>query len=87
MVLEASYDKPCNIKEMFKHVNDDEKREKLRTTLYKIIVSYNKKKPESEVGAMPSFGNLYGMEVFVDESLAEDEDIAFNTGTHIDLIK
>src|SRR5262249_41674019 len=34
--------------------------------------------PELEVGAMPPFGNLYGMEVFVDESLSEDDEIAFN---------
>ena len=32
-------------------------------------------------------GNLYGMEVFVDETLAEDEKIAFNAGTHDELIK
>ncbi len=43
--------------------------------------------PECEVGAMPPFGNLYGMEVFVDESLAEDEKIAFNAGTHTELIE
>ena len=43
--------------------------------------------PESEVGAMPPFGNLYGMEVFVDESLSQDEEIAFNAGSHTELIK
>ena len=43
--------------------------------------------PECEVGAMPPFGNLYGMEVFVDESLAEDDEIAFNAGTHVELIR
>ncbi len=42
---------------------------------------------ECEVGAMPPFGNLYGMEVFVSESLAEDEEIAFNAGSHTELIK
>jgi Ala-tRNA(Pro) deacylase len=40
-----------------------------------------------EVGAMPPFGNLYGLEVFVDRSLAEDEEIAFNAGTHSELMK
>ena len=39
--------------------------------------------PESELGAMPPFGNLYGMEVFADESLAQDEEIAFNAGVRI----
>ena len=43
--------------------------------------------PESEVGAMPPFGNLYGMEVFVDESLSQDDEIAFNAGSHTELIK
>ena len=43
--------------------------------------------PECETGAMPPFGNLFDMEVFVASSLAEDEDIAFNAGTHTELIK
>jgi len=43
--------------------------------------------PECEIGAMPPFGNLYEMEVFVDESLSEDEEIAFNAGSHTELIR
>ena len=43
--------------------------------------------PDCEVGAMPPFGNLYGMEVYVAESLAEDEEIAFNACSHTELIK
>ncbi len=43
--------------------------------------------PDCEVGAMPPFGNLYGMEVYVDESLAHDEKIAFNACSHIELIR
>jgi Ala-tRNA(Pro) deacylase len=43
--------------------------------------------PECDVGAMPPFGNLYGMEVFVAESLADDEEIAFNAGTHTELMR
>ena len=43
--------------------------------------------PECHPGAMPPFGRLYGMEVFVDESLAEDEEIAFNAGSHTELIR
>ncbi len=43
--------------------------------------------PDCEVGAMPPFGNLYDMEVFVAESLAEDENIAFNAGNHTEMIK
>ena len=43
--------------------------------------------PECETGAMPPFGNLYGMNVFVDQRLREDEEIAFNAGSHTELIK
>ena len=43
--------------------------------------------PECEVGAMPPFGNLWDMPVYVDATLAEDEDIAFNAGSHVELIK
>jgi len=41
---------------------------------------------ECEVGAMPPCGNLYGMDVFVADALAEDEEIAFNAGSHTELI-
>ena len=37
--------------------------------------------PDCETGAMPPFGNLYGMPVYVAESLAEDDYIAFSAGT------
>ena len=43
--------------------------------------------PGCEVGAMPPFGNLYDMEVFVAGRLAEDDEIAFNAGSHTELIK
>jgi Ala-tRNA(Pro) deacylase len=43
--------------------------------------------PDCEIGAMPPFGNLYGMEIFVADSLAENEEIAFNAGSHEEIIK
>jgi Ala-tRNA(Pro) deacylase len=43
--------------------------------------------PECELGAMPPFGNLYGMDVFVDEGLTEDKTIAFNAGSHTELVR
>ena len=43
--------------------------------------------PECEIGAMPPFGNLYGLDVFADQSLAKDENIAFNAGSHRELIR
>jgi Ala-tRNA(Pro) deacylase len=43
--------------------------------------------PDCEIGAMPPFGNLYDMDVYSTESLSEDEEIAFNAGTHTELIR
>ncbi|MFC1746835.1 aminoacyl-tRNA deacylase [Candidatus Neomarinimicrobiota bacterium] len=43
--------------------------------------------PDCEVGAMPPFGNLYGLDVYVSVSLADDEEIAFNAGTHTEVLK
>ena len=43
--------------------------------------------PKCDVGAMPPFGNLYDMDVFVAESLTEDDEIAFNAGSHSEIMK
>lgn len=43
--------------------------------------------PGCEVGAMPPFGNLFNMEVLVDPKLAEDAEIAFNAGTHTEVLR
>lgn len=43
--------------------------------------------PECELGAMPPFGNLYGLDIYVAKSLAEDEDIVFNAGSFTELIR
>jgi len=43
--------------------------------------------PGCESGAMPPFGNLYDIPVFVDQTLSEDKQIAFNAGTHHELIR
>ena len=42
--------------------------------------------PDCEVGAMPPFGNLYDVPVYVDKALTEDDTIVFNAGTHTDTI-
>ena len=42
---------------------------------------------DCELGAMPPFGSLYNVPVYVDESLAADEEIVFNAGTHRDAIR
>lgn len=43
--------------------------------------------PDCETGAMPPFGNLYGMAVYVDAMLAQDKEIAFNAGSHRELVR
>jgi Ala-tRNA(Pro) deacylase len=43
--------------------------------------------PDCELGAMPPFGNLYGMSVYVAANLADEPEIAFNAGTHTEVIK
>ncbi len=40
-----------------------------------------------ELGAMPPFGNIYGMDVFVSELLSEEAEIAFNACSHRELVK
>ena len=48
---------------------------------------FQKHFPDCETGAMPPFGNLYGIPVYVDETLRDDREIAFNAGSHFELIK
>jgi len=43
--------------------------------------------PDCEKGAMPPFGNLYNLDVYVAEQLTEGEEIAFSAGLHTELIK
>jgi len=43
--------------------------------------------PTCDVGAMPPFGNLWDLPVFVDQRLREDERIAFNAGSHTELVQ
>lgn len=43
--------------------------------------------PDCELGAMPPFGALYGMKVYVAASLAQETQIAFNAGTHTEVVK
>ncbi len=42
---------------------------------------------DCELGAFPPFGNLYGLEVWVDSTLSESEEIVFNAGSHTDAVR
>jgi Ala-tRNA(Pro) deacylase len=43
--------------------------------------------PDCEIGAMPPFGNLFGIPVFVADELTHDDEIAFNAGSHTELLR
>ena len=43
--------------------------------------------PDCEMGAMPPFGNLYDINVYVAEQLTEDEEIAFSAGSHTEVVR
>ena len=48
---------------------------------------FKDKFPNCETGAMPPFGNFYDMDVYVSESLTGDHEIAFNAGSHTELVQ
>ncbi len=43
--------------------------------------------PGCDLGAMPPFGNLFGLRTFIADELAEDEEIAFNAGSATEVIR
>ena len=48
---------------------------------------FKKRFPDCETGAMPPFGNLYGMEVYLADALTGNSEIAFNAGSHTEVMK
>jgi len=75
---------PANYK-----VNLDILRQTLDTDNIKLAdeTSFSHLFKDCELGAMPPFGRLYDMDVYVAESLSEDENIAFNAGSHLEVIQ
>jgi len=43
--------------------------------------------PDCEIGAMPPFGNLFGLPVYVDPAVTKDESIYFNSGNHVQTVR
>ncbi len=43
--------------------------------------------PDCDLGAMPPFGNLYGLDVYVADTLTDDDEIAFNAGSFTELVR
>ena len=63
----------------------------INTLLAKVIGTQNERElkrlfPDCEVGAMPPFGALYGMPMYVDPCLLESEDIFFQAGNHHEVV-
>jgi len=75
---------PASYKIDFKSLNNFGLGENIRLANE---MEFKDKFPECEVGAMPPFGNLYDMNVFVAESLSKNKVISFNSGTHKELVK
>lgn len=75
---------PASFKISFDHLKEALGMEKVRLAYEQEFMD---KFPDCEVGAMPPFGNLYGIDVYVAESLVQDKEIAFNACSHSELIK
>ena len=43
--------------------------------------------PDCEIGAMPPFGNLYNLEVWVDQVITENDHIVFQAGSHVETLR
>ena len=43
--------------------------------------------PDCDLGAIPPFGNLYGIEVWVDRTVEESGELVFTAGTHVDAVR
>ena len=43
--------------------------------------------PDCEIGAMPPFGNLFGVPVYVDPAVEKDESVYFNAGNHVQTVR
>jgi len=71
------------------HVDLDHLRELTGANIVEIATEREFKDafPDCETGAMPPFGNLYDMAVYVDESLTHQEEITFTAGSHRELVR
>jgi Ala-tRNA(Pro) deacylase len=69
------------------HVNTA--RANLRASTLRLATEdeFTSRFPECEVGAMPPFGNLFGLKVVVDPALEKDEYIYFNAGNHAQTVR
>jgi Ala-tRNA(Pro) deacylase len=57
-----------------------------RTISLALEDEFEERFPDCELGAMPPFGNLYGMPVYMADQLGDSAEITFNAGTHTEAI-
>lgn len=71
------------------HVDFDFLKERTGATTVQLATEKEFKDlfPGCEVGAMPPFGSLYGMQTWVAEAISDNDEIAFNAGTHTEVIR
>jgi Ala-tRNA(Pro) deacylase len=75
---------PANKKVILQDLHDLTGSEKVK---FASETDFYQKFPDCELGAMPPFGNLYGMDVYVAETLTHNDEIVFNAGSHTEVIK
>ena len=75
---------PSNRKVLLPELRDELRAEEIR---FATEEEFRSLFPDCETGAMPPFGNLYGLPVYVAPGLEQDEEIAFNAGTHTEVIR
>lgn len=70
-------------------INPGELRELLNSDSVEVATEdeFRSRFPDCELGAMPPFGNLYGLPVYLETTLGGHEEIAFNAGTHREVIR
>lgn len=71
------------------HINLNALKKQIKASIVELASEYEFQEsfPDVEVGAMPPFGNLFGMDVYVDDGLLLEKEIAFNGGNHTELVK
>ena len=75
---------PANLRVDFEHIK---KATGAKNVSLASEAEFQEKFPDCELGAMPPFGNLFHMNVYVLNELTKDKEIAFNAGTHAELVK
>jgi Ala-tRNA(Pro) deacylase len=70
------------------HIDFDQIREVMNAGYARLAteIEFEDKFPDCELGAMPPFGNLYDMETIISEVLTDEDEIAFDAGTHDEVI-